>query len=96
MTVRLSSPVTPGELDAFGVRVKGIEAGQWVVTAGVHYLDEGQTVRILEDQATPATKIANENSEVSRQDTEESKDEYSRNAERVHRRKQNEPGEDLY
>ena len=57
MTVHRSQPVTPGELDALGVRVKGIEAGQWVVTAGVHYLDEGQKVRILEDQATAAALV---------------------------------------
>lgn len=74
MTVRRSSPVTPGKLDSLGVRVKGIEVGQWVVTAGVHYLDEGQKVRILEDPATPAANVSKENSEVSRQATEDSKE----------------------
>ena len=54
MTVHRSQSVTPGQLDALGVRVTGIDAGQWVVTAGVHYLDEGQKVRILGNQAENA------------------------------------------
>ncbi|MEA3412269.1 MAG: efflux RND transporter periplasmic adaptor subunit [Pseudomonadota bacterium] len=29
---------------------QGVEPGEWVVTAGVHYLREGQEVRILEDR----------------------------------------------
>jgi RND family efflux transporter MFP subunit len=60
MTVR-QSKVAIEELDALGVRVKGIEAGQWVVTAGVHYLDEGQQVRILDDPATRADLSSQEN-----------------------------------
>jgi RND family efflux transporter MFP subunit len=42
--------VTTGELTDYGVRVReGLEPGQWVVTAGVSYLKEGQTVKLLED-----------------------------------------------
>lgn len=70
MTVR-QSKVAIEELDALGVRVKGIEAGQWVVTAGVHYLDEGQQVRILEN---PATKV-DLGSPENRTDTPESSSE---------------------
>jgi RND family efflux transporter MFP subunit len=36
-------------VNAQGVFVEGIEAGQLVVTAGVHYLSEGQKVRLLEE-----------------------------------------------
>jgi RND family efflux transporter MFP subunit len=52
MTVHRSQSVTPRQLDALGVRVTGIDAGQWIVTAGVHYLEEGQHVRILQNPAT--------------------------------------------
>ncbi len=38
--------VTPGELSTSGMRVTGIEPGQLIATAGVHYLQEGQQVRI--------------------------------------------------
>jgi multidrug efflux pump subunit AcrA (membrane-fusion protein) len=31
----------------FGINVSGVEVGEWVVNAGVHYLDENQTVRLL-------------------------------------------------
>jgi multidrug efflux pump subunit AcrA (membrane-fusion protein) len=65
MTVHRSKPVTPSELDALGVRVIGIEPGQWVVTAGVHYLEEGQKVRILEERATVLKKKAVETPEAS-------------------------------
>ncbi|MDH3579009.1 MAG: efflux RND transporter periplasmic adaptor subunit [Hyphomicrobiales bacterium] len=41
--------VQPGELTSTGIRVKsGLKAGEWVVTAGVNSLKEGQKVRILE------------------------------------------------
>ena len=33
-----------------GVRVLGVQTGEWVATAGVHYLREGQKVRILGQQ----------------------------------------------
>jgi RND family efflux transporter MFP subunit len=39
--------VTLGEMTAVGIRVQGLEPGLWVATAGVHYLTEGQQVRIL-------------------------------------------------
>jgi len=42
--------VTTGELTDYGVQVReGLKPGQWVVTAGVSYLKEGQTVKLLED-----------------------------------------------
>ncbi len=35
-----------------GIRIaEGLEAGEWIATAGVHYLREGQPVRLLEQQA---------------------------------------------
>ncbi len=34
-------------LGDYGVLVKGLSKGQWIATAGVHYLREGQKVRIL-------------------------------------------------
>ncbi len=42
--------VTPGALTEIGVQIEdGIEPGEWVVTAGVSYLREGQQVRLLEE-----------------------------------------------
>jgi RND family efflux transporter MFP subunit len=42
--------VTTGELTDYGVKVlEGLNPGEWVVTAGVSYLTEGQTVKLLED-----------------------------------------------
>jgi len=41
--------VTTGDLTPLGIRVKGLEPGLWVATAGVHFLSEGQKVRILDD-----------------------------------------------
>jgi len=35
-----------GELTDRGVLVTGLEPGTWIATAGVHYLREGQRVRI--------------------------------------------------
>ena len=40
--------VTPGKLTGRGLRVKGLEPGQWIAVAGVELLREGQKVRILE------------------------------------------------
>ena len=41
-----------GIASRFGVVVKeGLKPGEWVATAGVHYLREGQEVRLLEDAA---------------------------------------------
>jgi RND family efflux transporter MFP subunit len=45
MTVRAQT-VTPGKLTTIGMHVTGIELGQWIATAGIHYLQEGQQVRI--------------------------------------------------
>jgi hypothetical protein len=36
------------------MRVSGVEANEWVVTAGVHYLEENQPVRLLTDESAPA------------------------------------------
>ena len=44
-------PVTLVEVTVGGIRVQGVERGEWVATAGVHYLTEGQQVRILADEA---------------------------------------------
>jgi len=42
-------PVELGKLTPRGVLIKsGIKSGEWVATAGVHFLRDGQTVRILE------------------------------------------------
>ena len=42
--------VTAGELTDYGVQIlEGIIAGEWVVTAGVSYLKEGQTVKLLDE-----------------------------------------------
>jgi RND family efflux transporter MFP subunit len=41
-------PVDVGALTSFGLEVSGIGEGQWIATAGVHYLEAGQQVRILE------------------------------------------------
>jgi RND family efflux transporter MFP subunit len=42
-------PVELGKLSPRGVILKsGIQSGEWVATAGVHFLRDGQTVRILE------------------------------------------------
>ena len=32
------------------VVTEGLQPGQWIVTAGVHSLEEGQTVRILDEE----------------------------------------------
>ena len=41
-------PVKTGDLTRHGVLVTdGLEAGEWIVTAGVHSVEEGETVRIL-------------------------------------------------
>src|SRR5215813_8539460 len=40
-----------------GFLVEGLKAGQTVVTAGVHYLKEGQKVRVMESQAESAKPI---------------------------------------
>jgi RND family efflux transporter MFP subunit len=42
-------PVEVGELTTLGVTVSGPTTGQWIATAGVHYMREGQVVRILDE-----------------------------------------------
>ncbi len=43
-------PVKTGDLTRLGVLfTEGISAGELVVTAGVHSVQEGQTVRILKE-----------------------------------------------
>jgi RND family efflux transporter MFP subunit len=43
-------PVETGPLTNQGIEIAaGLQAGEWVVTAGVHSLKEGQTVRLLEN-----------------------------------------------
>jgi multidrug efflux pump subunit AcrA (membrane-fusion protein) len=46
-TVRRRQVQTRG-VDARGVFVQGIEPGQVIITAGVHYLQEGQEVRLMD------------------------------------------------
>ena len=42
--------VTVGELTDRGIRIdSGLESGEWIATAGVHYLAEGQKVKLLRD-----------------------------------------------
>ncbi len=44
--------VTTKDLTERGVRVtEGLEPGEWIATAGVHYLREGQPVRLLDSKA---------------------------------------------
>ena len=41
-----------GKLTDYGITIlQGLEAGEWIATAGVHYLEEGQEVRILGEKA---------------------------------------------
>ncbi len=41
--------VTPGPLTDHGIKITGgLQPGEWIATAGVHYLKDGQKVRILE------------------------------------------------
>jgi RND family efflux transporter MFP subunit len=48
-------PVTLVEMTVGGIRIRGVELGEWVATAGVHYLTEGQQVRVLADEADEET-----------------------------------------
>ena len=40
--------IIPGKLTGRGLKVKGLQAGQWIAVAGVDLLREGQKVKILE------------------------------------------------
>ena len=46
--------VKPVRMSERTLLVEGLTPGQWVVTAGVNYLKEGQEVRLLEDEAPAA------------------------------------------
>ena len=49
--------VKTGELLATGISIKeGLKPGEWVATAGVHYLSEGQQVRILSPSSQEVTQ----------------------------------------
>ncbi|NQT12354.1 MAG: efflux RND transporter periplasmic adaptor subunit [Planctomycetes bacterium] len=50
MTVR-KQEITLGEPTPRGLRIKGVEQEQLIATAGVHYLQEGQKVTILNETA---------------------------------------------
>jgi RND family efflux transporter MFP subunit len=45
-TVR-RQPIKQVRLTSLGMRIQGVQPGQWVATAGVHNLQEGQQVKIL-------------------------------------------------
>lgn len=51
-------PVTTVRLNDNSVLVQGLTPGQLVVTAGVHFLKEGQEVRLLEDSVPAAAATA--------------------------------------
>lgn len=56
-TIRVSKrTVTLGPFTEGGIFIEGIEPGTWIATAGVHYLQEGQQVRLLggEDAGAPS------------------------------------------
>jgi RND family efflux transporter MFP subunit len=40
--------VTLGQPTAQGIQIEGLQAGDWVVTAGVHHLEEGQKVEMMQ------------------------------------------------
>ena len=40
--------IVPGKLTGRGLKVKGLQPGQWIAVAGVDLLREGQKVKILE------------------------------------------------
>jgi hypothetical protein len=49
--------VKTGELLQTGISIKdGLKPGEWVATAGVHYLKEGQQVRILSQTSEEVTQ----------------------------------------
>ena len=48
--------VQTGELTPRGIYLRsGVEPGDWIATAGVHSLREGQQVRVLESGAEPGS-----------------------------------------
>ncbi len=57
MTVH-RQPVKTSRPTSVGFLVEGLKAGQTVVIAGVHYLKEGQKVRIIKSPADVAEPVA--------------------------------------
>jgi RND family efflux transporter MFP subunit len=47
--------VKPGNITPRGIMLTGLEPGEWIATAGVHYLKEGQQVRIMGQETKEAT-----------------------------------------
>jgi multidrug efflux pump subunit AcrA (membrane-fusion protein) len=45
-------PVEVGELTPLGLTVSGPTDGQWIATAGVHYVREGQEVRLIDESGS--------------------------------------------
>jgi len=60
-----------GELTPRGIRVAGVMPGQWIATAGVHYLEEGQTVEILPEPGTEVPSAGGESPPPRREATPE-------------------------
>jgi RND family efflux transporter MFP subunit len=52
MTVKKRPVTTEGALLAQGMHIKGVKAGEWIATAGVNRLREGQKVRIQKSKAS--------------------------------------------
>jgi RND family efflux transporter MFP subunit len=56
-SVRRTQVTTAGVVSDGSVEiVNGLEPGQWIVTAGVHSLEDGQQVSLLGDRATAITE----------------------------------------
>jgi RND family efflux transporter MFP subunit len=53
--VRRSEPITSWESTSLGIRVHQLEPGQWIAVSGVHYIHDGQEVKILGDVETNPT-----------------------------------------
>jgi multidrug efflux pump subunit AcrA (membrane-fusion protein) len=54
-TVR-ARPINVLGTTPYGLNVTGIDAGEWIVIAGVHYLEENQPVRLLESPSEGGAK----------------------------------------
>ncbi len=50
--------VTVADLTPHGVHIQGVPVGTTIVTAGVHYLTQGQKVRLLDDSLTEDTNTS--------------------------------------
>ena len=49
-----SRPVTVLGTTPYGLSVSGLKLDEWVVTAGVHYLQENQPVRLISEESEKA------------------------------------------